>query len=66
MRTSLARPSISMPRMRKITASSYLQSCSEDFDEPYDTIPRNFATTAMSSISAAEEKSTAPLVINVS
>ena len=66
MRTSLARPSISMPRIRKITASSYLQSCGEDFDEPYDTFPRNIHTTTMSSISVAEQKSTSPLVINVS
>ena len=66
MRTSLVRPGISMSRKRKITASSYLESCGEDFEEPYDTLPRHMPTTTISSISVTEEKSRAPLVINVS
>ena len=56
----------SIPRKRKITVSSYIQT-NENHDKIYDgTLSNNVPIRGMTSISVSKKQSSTPLVINVS
>ena len=65
LNTTLVHPSPPMSRKRKITISSYVQSC-EDVDKAYDTLSKGFSSPIFESITKTDKRPSKPLVINVS